>query len=195
MRKEFVVSIEQENHQTGTPFSLDPGESLMFVEMLIAGIAMDPVTKMPIIILKDLNGENALPIWIGIAEASAIATQLEKIDLARPMTHDLLKNILQALEVRLDRIEVIALKDNTFFATIYLHSGDDILTIDSRPSDAIALALRTESPIFVSEEVLEQAKSIDLQKMEEESSSQEEKDKWKEILENLTPEAFGKYKM
>jgi len=167
----------------------------MFVEMVIAGIALDPVTKMPIIILKDLNGENALPIWIGIAEASAIATQLEKIDLARPMTHDLLKNILQAMETRVERVEVTSLQDNTFFANIYLHFGETVFTIDSRPSDAIALALRTESPIFVSEEVLEQAKNIDLQKMEEESSSQEDKDKWKEILENLTPEAFGKYKM
>jgi uncharacterized protein len=167
----------------------------MSVEMVVAGIALDPVTKMPIIILKDLNGENALPIWIGIAEASAIATQLEKIDLARPMTHDLIKNILRALDVSLERIEVTALKDNTFFASIHLNFGGTRLTIDSRPSDAIALALRTESPILVSEEVLQQAKSIDLQKMENDSSTQEEKEKWKEILENLTPEAFGKYKM
>lgn len=156
---------------------------------------MDPVTKMPIVILKDANGENALPIWIGIAEASAIATQLEKIDLARPMTHDLIQHILKAMEVRLDRVEITALKDNTFFALIYLNLGDRGLSIDSRPSDAIALALRTESPILVSAEVLEQAKRIDLQKMEQDSDSQEDKDKWKEILENLSPEAFGKYKM
>jgi uncharacterized protein len=167
----------------------------MSVEMVVAGIALDPVTKMPIIILKDLNGENALPIWIGIAEASAIATQLEKIDLARPMTHDLIKNILRALDVRMEHIEVTALKDNTFFASIHLNFGGTKLTIDSRPSDAIALALRAECPILVSEEVLQQAKSIDLQKMENDSSTQEEKEKWKEILENLTPEAFGKYKM
>ncbi len=167
----------------------------MSIEMMVAGIALDPVTKMPIIILKDSNGDNALPIWIGIAEASAIATQLEKIDLARPMTHDLIKNLLQALDTQVDRIEITALKDNTFYANIYLKFDDKTLPIDSRPSDAIALALRTESPIFVSEEVIRKAKSIDLQKMEEESTSQEEKDKWKEILENLTPEAFGKYKM
>jgi len=167
----------------------------MFIEMMIAGIALDPVTKMPIIILKDSNGDNALPIWIGIAEASAIATQLEKIDLARPMTHDLIRNILQSLAIQVERIEVTELKDNTFYANIHLKVGDDILPIDSRPSDAIALALRTESPIFVNEEVIRKAKSIDLQKMEEESTSQQEKDKWKEILENLTPEAFGKYKM
>jgi len=167
----------------------------MSVEMVVAGIALDPVTKMPIIILKDLNGENALPIWIGIAEASAIATQLEKIDLARPMTHDLIKNILRALDVRMERTEVTALRDNTFFSSIHLDVGGTKLTIDSRPSDAIALALRTESPILVSEEVLQQAKSIDLHRMENDSSTQEEKEKWKEILENLTPEAFGKYKM
>lgn len=167
----------------------------MFVEMMVAGIALDPVTKMPIVILKDAGGEHALPIWIGIAEASAIATQLEKIDLARPMTHDLIKGILKTVDVRLERVEVTALKDNTFFALLYLNTGERVLPVDSRPSDAIALALRTDSPILVSTEVLEQAKRIDLQKMEDASTSQEDKDKWKEILENLSPEAFGKYKM
>ncbi len=167
----------------------------MFVEMVVAGIALDPSTKMPIVILKDEGGQNALPIWIGIAEASAIATQLEKIDLARPMTHDLMKGILQSIGIRLERVEVTALKDNTFFAVLYLNTGERVLPIDSRPSDAIALALRTESPIYVSTEVLEQARRIDLQKMGDQSASQEDKDKWKEILENLSPEAFGKYKM
>ena len=167
----------------------------MFVEMKVAGIALDPTTKMPIIILKDLDGENTLPIWIGIAEASAIATQLEKIDLARPMTHDLLKNILSTLDARLERVEVTALKDNTFFANLHLQVGDSVLSIDSRPSDAIALALRTESPIFVSEDVLRKASNVDLQKMEQEGESEEDKEKWQEILETLSPEAFGKYKM
>jgi uncharacterized protein len=167
----------------------------MFVEMVVAGIALDPSTKMPIVILKDEGGQNALPIWIGIAEASAIATQLEKIDLARPMTHDLMKGILQSIGIRLERVEVTALKDNTFFAVLYLNTGERVLPIDSRPSDAIALALRTESPIYVSTEVLEQARRIDLHKMGDQSASQEDKDKWKEILENLSPEAFGKYKM
>jgi bifunctional DNase/RNase len=139
------------------------GES-MFIEMRVAGITLDPMTKMPIVILKDSSGENALPIWIGIAEASAIATQLEKIDLARPMTHDLLRN-------------------------------NQTLPVDSRPSDAIALALRTESPIFVDEEVLNKSRHIDTRQAEEEMVSPEDRDKWSEILENLSPEAFGKYKM
>jgi bifunctional DNase/RNase len=170
------------------------GES-MFIEMRVAGITLDPMTKMPIVILKDSSGENALPIWIGIAEASAIATQLEKIDLARPMTHDLLRNILNELDANLERVEVTDLKDNTYFAILHLKIGDQTLPVDSRPSDAIALALRTESPIFVHEEVLNKSRHIDTRKAEEEMVSPEDRDKWSEILENLSPEAFGKYKM
>ena len=167
----------------------------MFIEMKVAGITLDPMTKMPIIILKDSKGDNALPIWIGIAEASAIATQIEKIDMARPMTHDLLKNILQELGVKLERVEVLDLQDNTFYANIYLNVNGQVMPIDSRPSDAIALALRTESPIFVSEEVIQKSRTIDLKKMEEEGLSEESKEKLEELLENLSPEAFGKYKM
>ena len=167
----------------------------MFIEMKVAGITLDPMTKMPIVILKDSSGENALPIWIGIAEASAIATQLEKIDLARPMTHDLLCNLLDELEVRLEKVEVTDLKDNTYFAILYLKVGDRTLPVDSRPSDAIALALRTESPIFVDEEVLNKSRHIDATKAEEGMVTPEDRDKWTEILENLSPEAFGKYKM
>jgi bifunctional DNase/RNase len=168
----------------------------MFIEMKVGGITLDPMTKMPIIMLKDLQGENALPIWIGIAEASAIATQLEKVDVARPMTHDLLKNILGHLDVTLEKIEVTELKDNTFFALLHLRSGGETLLVDSRPSDAIALALRTDSPIFVSEEVLEKSRSMDLKKMEmDEDLSEENKEKLAELLENLSPDAFGKYKM
>ena len=166
----------------------------MFIEMNVSGITLDPATKMPIIILKDLNGDNALPIWIGIAEASAIATQIEKIDLARPMTHDLMQNILNELGVKLERVEVTDLKDNTFYSNLYLNVDGKILQIDSRPSDAIALALRTESPIFVNEEVLKRAKSVDLKTIDEEPT-EENREKWQEILENLSPEAFGKYKM
>ena len=102
----------------------------MFIEMRVDGITLDPVTNMPIVILKDLKGDNALPIWIGIAEASAIATQLEKIDLARPMTHDLIRNILDELDVTLEKIEVTDLKDNTFFANIYLRVGKKVLPVD-----------------------------------------------------------------
>ena len=167
----------------------------MFIEMKVAGITLDPLTKMPIIILKDLNDENSLPIWIGLAEASAIATQLEKIDLARPMTHDLLTNILRELDVFLENVKVTELKDNTFYATLSLKIGNRSLSIDSRPSDAIALALRTESPVFVHEEVLKRSKAIDMDQFTEEEVSLEDKEKWKEILENLSPEAFGKYKV
>jgi len=167
----------------------------MFIEMKVAGITLDPMTKMPIVILKDSSGENALPIWIGIAEASAIATQLEKIDLARPMTHDLLRNILNELDVRLERVEVTDLRDNTYFAILHLKVDGETVPVDSRPSDAIALALRTESPIFVHEEVLNKSRQIDTKKAEEGMVSPEDRDKWTEILENLSPEAFGKYKM
>ncbi len=167
----------------------------MFIEMKVAGITLDPMTKMPIVILKDSTGENALPIWIGIAEASAIATQLEKIDLARPMTHDLLRNVLDELQVNLDKVEITDLKDNTYFAILHLIVGDEVLPVDSRPSDAIALALRTESPIFVDEEVLNKSRHIDASKAEEGMVTPEDRDKWTEILENLSPEAFGKYKM
>jgi len=167
----------------------------MFIEMKVAGITLDPMTKMPIIILKDSEGDNALPIWIGIAEASAIATQIEKIDMARPMTHDLLKNILHELGVKLEKVEILDLQDNTFYANIYLNVNGQIMPIDSRPSDAIALALRTESPIFVSEDVVKKSRTIDLKKMEEEGLTEESKEKLEELLENLSPEAFGKYKM
>jgi len=167
----------------------------MFLEMKIAGIALDPSTNMPIIILKDLNGDNALPIWIGIAEASAIATKLENIDLARPMTHDLLRNILGRLEVTLEKVEVTDLRDNTFYANLYLRVGSRVVMIDSRPSDAIALALRTDSPIFVSEEVIKKSKRAELKNAKGEDLSEAQKDRLAEILENLSPDAFGKYKM
>ncbi|MEW6440743.1 MAG: bifunctional nuclease family protein [bacterium] len=167
----------------------------MFLEMKIAGITLDPSSNMPIIILKDLNGDNALPIWIGIAEASAIATKLENIDLARPMTHDLLRNILAKLEVKLEKIEVTDLRDNTFYANIYLKVGNQVVPVDSRPSDAIALALRTDSPIFVDEEVIKKSRRSDLKVDKAEEGSEGQKDRWTEILESLSPDAFGKYKM
>jgi len=167
----------------------------MFLEMKIAGITLDSSTNMPIIILKDLNGDNALPIWIGIAEASAIATKLENIDLARPMTHDLMRNILSKLEVTLEKVEVTDLRDNTFFANIYLRVGGSVVPIDSRPSDAIALAVRTDSPIFVNEEVIKKSRCAEMKNAKGEDLSEAQKDRLAEILENLTPDAFGKYKM
>ena len=162
----------------------------MEVEMKIKGLMIDPVTSMPIIILRDLEEKDTLPIWIGVVEASSIAMQLEKIKIPRPLTHDLLKNILEQLQISVVKIEVTDLRDNTFYALIHLNTPSGVMAIDSRPSDAIALALRTESPIFVEEKVLEKSRS-----MEKESGfSEENKEKWREILENLRPEDFGKYK-
>ncbi len=166
----------------------------MFVEMKVTGLTIDPFTNMPIIILKDLDEKSALPIWIGLIEASAIATELEKIKLARPMTHDLMKNILTNLSIQIEKIEVNDLADNTFYARIHLASGKKTFAIDSRPSDAIALALRMKAPIFVDRKVIEKSRQIDLNK-DALNPQKTEKEKWAEFLENLNPEDFGKYKM
>lgn len=162
----------------------------MFIKMTVRGIALDPITNMPIVILKDPDEERrALPIWVGIFEANAIALELEKVSTPRPMTHDLLKNILEGLGITVQQITVNDLKENTFYATIDLNYNGSVISIDSRPSDAIALALRTNSPIFVADNVVAQAKNIEV------SEEKEETDKWKEWLENLKSEDFGKYKM
>jgi hypothetical protein len=170
----------------------------MMIQVKVAGLTVDPLTNMPIVILKDLDDRNAVPIWIGIIEASAIATELEKIQLARPMTHDLLKNILGVLGVGVLKIEVNDLRENTFYASIFLDRGGAILEVDSRPSDAIALALRTDAAIFMSQEVIEKARKVDLQERERQAGrplTVEEKEQWSEILESMTPDQFGKYKM
>jgi len=167
----------------------------MLIEMKVAGITVDPFSNTPIVILKENDGNKALPIWIGVLEASAIAAELGNVKPPRPMTHDLLKNILSNLNVTVEKIEVNDLKDNTFYATIYLVAGGENLAIDARPSDAMALALRTESPIYVSEEVIKESRTIDLDKAMKSGASKEDTDKWTEILENLSPEDFGKYKM
>jgi len=161
----------------------------MLIRMTVRGIALDPITNMPIIILKDSEERRALPIWVGIFEANAIALELEKVSTPRPMTHDLLKNILEGLGIAVQQVIVNDLKDNTFYATIELNHNGSVVCIDSRPSDAIALALRVNAPIFVTEKVVAQAKNIEV------SEEKEETDKWKEWLENLKPEDFGKYKM
>ena len=161
----------------------------MLIKMTVRGIAMDPITNMPIVILKGPDERRALPIWVGIFEANAIALELEKVSTPRPMTHDLLKNILDGLGITVQQITVNDLKENTFYATIDLNHNGSVVKIDSRPSDAIALALRTNAPIFVAENVVAQAKNIEV------SEEKEETDKWKEWLENLKPEDFGKYKM
>ena len=161
----------------------------MLIQMTVRGIALDPITNMPIIILKDVDERKALPIWVGIFEANAIALELEKVSTPRPMTHDLLKSVLDGLGVTVRQVIVNDLKDNTFFAVIELNSNGAVINIDSRPSDAIALALRVNAPIFVADNVVAQAKSVEI------SEEKEETDKWKEWLENLKPEDFGKYRM
>lgn len=161
----------------------------MLIRMNVRGIALDPITNMPIIILKDLEEKRALHIWVGIFEANAIALELEKIATPRPMTHDLIKNILDGLGATVQQIVVNDLKENTFFAVIEVNYNGNMVTIDARPSDAIALALRVNAPIFVTEKVVSKAKSMDI------AEEKEETDRWKEWLENLKPEDFGKYKM
>jgi bifunctional DNase/RNase len=171
------------------------GEKDGFIKVNVTGLTIDPFTNMPIIILKDENQKNALPIWIGLIEASAIATELEKIELSRPMTHDLLKNILTELQITVVRVEISDLQDNTFFASIHLNKEGKNMIVDSRPSDAVALALRTDAPIFVSKHVMEKSRKIDLTSESPDGEESAKKEKWTEILENLSPEDFGKYKM
>jgi bifunctional DNase/RNase len=162
----------------------------MWVEMKVRGLALDPVSNMPIIILRDEDEKRSLPIWVGIFEANAIALELEKISTPRPMTHDLLKNILESVEAKVEKIVVNDLRDNTFFAMIHLRLGEEEITVDSRPSDAIALALRVSAPIFVEEDVVRRAKNVEVAPKEA-----DDQERLKEWLENLKPEDFGKYKM
>jgi len=165
----------------------------MLHEMEISGLTIDPASNAPIVILKSLDGEHALPIWIGILEATAIATELENVRFARPMTHDLFKNFMDMLKIKISKIEVCDLKDNTFFAQIYFSFNGQSYNIDARPSDAMALALRSGCPIFVDDEVLQKSKQLD---GEPEAWDKSEKGlKWKEYLEKLSPDDFGKYKM
>ena len=161
----------------------------MLIEMTIKGLMVDPITNMPIIILKDKEGERVLPIWVGIFEANAIALQIENIATPRPMTHDLLRNIITDLDGQVDRVVVSELKDNTFFAAIHLTVKGERIVVDARPSDAIALALRTRSPILVEEVVIDNAKTVDF------SSEPADSDRLQKWLESLDPEELGKYKM
>jgi hypothetical protein len=166
----------------------------MFREMKVSGLTIDPFTNTPIIILKDLEEKSVLPIWIGLLEASAIATELENIQLPRPMTHDLVRNILDKLKVEVKKVEVVDLKDNTFFANLHLMVSQKTIVLDARPSDAIALALRTKAPIFVNEKVIEKSRKVSLGKFKMDAKKTES-DRWKEILESMSPDDFGKYKM
>lgn len=161
----------------------------MQIEMKIKGLMVDPVTNMPIVILKDESENRVLPIWVGIFEANAIALRIEEIDTPRPMTHDLIGQLIASMQARVTKIVVNDLRDNTYFANIYLEMDGREMAIDSRPSDAIALALRAEAPIFVEQAVLEQAKTLE---GEQDRSDSERLRKW---FENLDPEEFSKYKM
>jgi bifunctional DNase/RNase len=161
----------------------------MEVEMKIRGLMMDPVTNMPIVILRESDSETVLPIWVGVYEANAIALEIEKVSTPRPMTHDLLKNLLIGLETTVRKVVVTELKDDTFYAVIWLERGGEIISIDSRPSDALALALRMDCPIYVEDEVL---KSSKLATAASDRVSSEDLRKW---LENLGDEDLGHYKM
>ena len=165
----------------------------MLKEVRVSGLSIDPITHTPIVLLKDKESQEVIPIWIGLLEASSIATQLENIKLARPMTHDLMKSILDQLDVVVSRVEVSDLRNNTFYAIIHMNWNEMDLAIDARPSDAIALALRTKSPIFVHQQVIEKSRKVDLAHREEGEGITDEK--LEDILKDLSPEDFGKYKM
>jgi uncharacterized protein len=157
------------------------------IPMTIKGLMLDPVSNSPIVVLKDGEEKIFLPIWVGIFEANAIALQLENIATPRPMTHDLLKNVINHIDAIVTKIVINDLRDSTFYALIHVTIGGRKLEIDARPSDAIALALRTEAPIFVEQAVLEQAQTI--------SADESPEDKLKKWLESVNPEDLGKYKM
>jgi bifunctional DNase/RNase len=161
----------------------------MSVEMKIKGLMIDPVSNMPIIILKNSGGDSVLPIWVGIFEANAIAMELETIVSPRPMTHDLLKNVIESLKATIQRVVITDLKDNTFFATIHLSQSGEALQIDARPSDAMALALRARAPIYVDQQVLDKSSSAG------EESAADETERLRRWLETVDPEELGKYEM
>jgi len=186
------------------------------IEMFVAGLVLDPTSNAPIVVLKDAQGERCLPIWIGLAEATAIASELKKVEMSRPMTHDLLKNVIHELGGRVVKILITSLVENTFIANIEIVVGDMVRVVDSRPSDAIALSVRTNAPIMVNEDVLKQAQVtlVGLNTAEGEEGAEDagmklaeagsessdsnfaaiDKDKWAEILADMDPEDF-KYKM
>ena len=161
----------------------------MLIEMTIKGLMVDPITNMPMVVIRDSEGQRLLPIWVGVFEANAIALQIENVSTPRPMTHDLLSNVLEYLKADLEKIVVAEVKGDVFYARIHLSSDGKSVVVDARPSDAIALALRLRAPILVEEKVIAEAKSLDLKSDEADS---ERLSKW---LESLDPEELGKYKM
>jgi bifunctional DNase/RNase len=163
---------------------------VMDIEVRIRGLMMDPATNMPIVVLKDVASETVMPIWVGIFEANAIAIEIEKVAAPRPMTHDLARNLLRHMNAQLERVVINELKDDTFFAVLWLRQGDEPVTIDARPSDAIALALRADCPIYVSEQVMQTAKLNTSGPPE--GPTAEQLRGW---LEGLNDEDLGRYKM
>ncbi len=165
----------------------------MLRKVNIAGMTMDPASNTPIIILKSVEDDQAIPIWIGLLEATSIASALQNIQFDRPMTHDLFKNFIKNMNIEVSKIEVCDLKDNTYYAKIYFTSEDRSFSMDSRPSDAIAIALRFHAPIYVDDKIIEKSKQIETDL--EMSDTSEEGKKWAEYLETLSPEDFGKFKI
>ena len=161
----------------------------MQIEMTIKGLMVDPITNLPIIILRDKDGQRVLPIWVGVFEANAIALQIENVTTPRPMTHDLLRNVIHDLKAEIRKIVVSDLKENTFYALIHLEINGEPLAVDARPSDAIALALRARAPIYVEDRVIDNAKTVDFTP---DKGDDERLQKW---LESLDPDDMGKYKM
>jgi len=161
----------------------------MQIEMTIKGLMVDPFSNTPIVILRDKEGQRVLPIWVGVFEANAIAQQIENVAPARPMTHDLLRNVIRDLNATVEKIVVCDLQENTFYAMIHLAINGEKVAIDARPSDAIALALRTRSPIFVEDSVIDHAKTVDF------ASDRADTDRLQKWLESLDPDDLGKYKM
>ena len=162
----------------------------MAVEMKIQGLMIDPITNMPIVVLRDPRTDNKLPIWVGVFEANAIALELERSRPPRPMTHDLLRDVLAELGARLERVEIVDLQDNVFFGALHVRGADgDLRVIDCRPSDAIALALRADCPIYARERVIEAAQEIDV------TQGHEETEEFRRWLESLGEEELGKYEI
>src|SRR5579872_3827375 len=161
----------------------------MEVEMKIRGLMMDPVTNMPIVILKDVGGNTVLPIWVGVYEANAIALEIERVSTPRPMTHDLIKSLLFGLNTNLRKVVVSDLKDDTFYAVIWLDRDGELISVDSRPSDALALALRLDCPIYVEEAVLKSSSKAAA------TADKAANNELRRMLEGLNDEDFGRYKM
>lgn len=161
----------------------------MQIEMTIKGLMVDPDTNTPIVILRDRDGQRVLPIWVGLFEANAIALQIENVSTPRPMTHDLLRNVIADLQATVQKVVVCDLQESTFFALIYLAMNGETVAIDARPSDAIALALRTKAPIFVEDRVIDNAKTVSL------SADKNDAERLHKWLESLDPDDLGKYKM